>query len=76
MRNNVWVKILLVMIPLALVGLVTAIRSAEKIDTLEMAVGDRAMRETVAAQYESLRGEITALREDIRALRVELRQRD
>ena len=67
--GNTWGKIILVMLPLAVVASVALIRTHEKVTRLETTTELQVTRTELQGQLEAILRELAALREDVRDLR-------
>lgn len=69
MLRNTWGKLLVVLLPLAIVAGVALIRTQERVSQLEQVAKNHVTRAEVNAQLEAILRELAALREDVRDLR-------
>jgi hypothetical protein len=67
-RLNGWLKLLAVLVPLTVAGLVAFGRLSARADALEAAIQAKASREIVSLQYEQILSELREIKERLRAL--------
>lgn len=67
--NGFWKQLLVAMIIPMAVALVTFGALASRVSNIESQLSDKATRETVQAEYESLLREIQALRADVQSIK-------
>ena len=67
-KLNGWGKILMAVIPLALLGLVAAIRVSERVDGQQRAIESKANKDVVDVQFVAIMRELQLLRADVQRI--------